>query len=568
MKAGNGDMKKKIRSANLYQFLLLLLVIVGLNTLGKFLFWRFDLTSEKRFTLSSTTKEKLKNLQDVVYIKVYLTGDLPAGFQRLSSATRDMLMEMKSYAGQNLEFDFIDPSALADSKQRNELYNQLADKGLQPTNISERNAEGTSERILFPGAILNYLSKEQPLLLLKDRMGASAEEMVNTSIQNLEYEIINAISKISTRKPATIGILHGQGELDKPYLADFYKSVSASYPTHYVQIKNQLNALKDYDCLVIAKPDSAFDEKDKFIIDQFIMRGGKVLWLLDMMSADMDSLARKNEFIAIPKELNLDDMLFRYGVRLNKDLVMDLQSVPIPILTGYVGNRPQNSLLPWFYYPLVTPTSKHPIVNNLNAIRFAFAGSIDTIVSAHINKTILLQSSRYCKTVQSPVVVDLNILRKEPDEKEYRNPPVNLAILLEGSFRSNFANRIPYQIATDSIIGFKAEGKPTSMIVISDGDVIRNDYKRSSNTVYPLGLDRYTGQFYGNKNLLLNCIDYLCDNSGLMTLRAKEFKLRLLDKTRFNPDKKMLQIVNVALPVLLIILFAMIKLLMRKKKFS
>ncbi len=561
-------MKKKIRSANLYQFLLLLLVIVGLNTLGKFLFWRFDLTSEKRFTLSSTTKEKLKNLQDVVYIKVYLTGDLPAGFQRLSSATRDMLMEMKSYAGQNLEFDFIDPSALADSKQRNELYNQLADKGLQPTNISERNAEGTSERILFPGAILNYLSKEQPLLLLKDRMGASAEEMVNTSIQNLEYEIINAISKISTRKPATIGILHGQGELDKPYLADFYKSVSASYPTHYVQIKNQLNALKDYDCLVIAKPDSAFDEKDKFIIDQFIMRGGKVLWLLDMMSADMDSLARKNEFIAIPKELNLDDMLFRYGVRLNKDLVMDLQSVPIPILTGYVGNRPQNSLLPWFYYPLVTPTSKHPIVNNLNAIRFAFAGSIDTIVSAHINKTILLQSSRYCKTVQSPVVVDLNILRKEPDEKEYRNPPVNLAILLEGSFRSNFANRIPYQIATDSTIGFKADSKPTSMIVISDGDVIRNDYKRSSNTVYPLGLDRYTGQFYGNKNLLLNCIDYLCDNSGLMTLRAKEFKLRLLDKTRFNPDKKMLQIVNVALPVLLIILFAMIKLLMRKKKFS
>ncbi|HNJ31761.1 MAG TPA: gliding motility-associated ABC transporter substrate-binding protein GldG [Bacteroidia bacterium] len=568
MKAGNGDMKKKIRSANLYQFLLLLLVIVGLNTLGKFLFWRFDLTSEKRFTLSSTTKEKLKNLQDVVYIKVYLTGDLPAGFQRLSSATRDMLMEMKSYAGQNLEFDFIDPSALADSKQRNELYNQLADKGLQPTNISERNAEGTSERILFPGAILNYLSKEQPLLLLKDRMGASAEEMVNTSIQNLEYEIINAISKISTRKPATIGILHGQGELDKPYLADFYKSVSASYPTHYVQIKNQLNALKDYDCLVIAKPDSAFDEKDKFIIDQFIMRGGKVLWLLDMMSADMDSLARKNEFIAIPKELNLDDMLFRYGVRLNKDLVMDLQSVPIPILTGYVGNRPQNSLLPWFYYPLVTPTSKHPIVNNLNAIRFAFAGSIDTIVSAHINKTILLQSSRYCKTVQSPAVVDLNILRKEPDEKEYRNPPVNLAILLEGSFRSNFANRIPYQIATDSTIGFKADSKPTSMIVISDGDVIRNDYKRSSNTVYPLGLDRYTGQFYGTKNLLLNCIDYLCDNSGLMTLRAKEFKLRLLDKTRFNPDKKMLQIVNVALPVLLIILFAMIKLLMRKKKFS
>ncbi|MCE7954394.1 MAG: gliding motility-associated ABC transporter substrate-binding protein GldG [Bacteroidetes bacterium CHB6] len=569
MKAESGDMKKRnLRSYNIIQFILLLIIILSLNLSGMYVFKRLDLTSEKRFTLSETTREKLRNLKDIVYIKVYLTGDLPAGFQKLSSATHDMLMEMKSYAGSNLEFDFIDPSALTDSKQRNELYNQLADKGLQPTNLSERTKEGTSQRIIFPGAILNYLSKEQPLLLLKDRMGASAEEMVNTSIQNLEYEIINAISKISTVKPPVIGILHGQGEVDKPHLADFYKSVSASYPTRYVEIKNKLNALEDISCLVIAKPDSAFEEKDKFIIDQFVMRGGKVLWLLDMMNADMDSLAKKNEFVSVPTELNLDDMLFRYGVRLNKDLVMDLQAAPIPILTGYVGNRPQNSLLPWYFFPLVTPESKHPIVKNLNAIRFDFVGSIDTIISAKVNKTVLLKSSEYTRILSSPAVVDLNILRKDPDEKEYRKPPAILSVLMEGHFRSNYANRIPYQIATDSAIGFKEESIATKMIVVADGDVIKNDYRRANNTVYPLGFDKYTGQFYGNKNFLMNCVDYLCDNSGLMTLRSKEFKLRLLDTTRFTPAEQFIKTTNVALPVFIVFLFAAIKLFIRRKKFN
>jgi ABC-2 type transport system permease protein len=569
LKAESGDMKKRnLRSANIIQFILLLVIIVSLNLSGMYVFKRLDLTSEKRFTLSETSREKLRNLKDIVYIKVYLNGDLPAGFQKLSSATHDMLMEMKSYAGSNLEFDFIDPSALSDTKQRNELYNQLADKGLQPTNISERTKEGTSQRIIFPGAILNYLSKEQPLLLLKDRMGASAEEMVNTSIQNLEYEIINAISKISTVKPPVIGILRGQGELDKPHLADFHKSISASYPTRYVEINNKLNALEDISCLVIAKPDSAFEEKDKFIIDQFIMRGGKVLWLLDMMNADMDSLAKQNKFVSVPLELNLDDMLFRYGVRLNKDLIMDLQAAPIPILTGYVGNRPQNSLLPWYFFPLVTPESKHPIVKNLNAIRFDFVESIDTIISARVKKSVLLKSSEYTRILNSPALVDLDILRKDPDEKDYRRPPAILSVLMEGTFQSNYANRIPYQIATDTAIAFKEHSAPTQMIVVADGDIIKNDYKRSSNTVYPLGFDKYTGQFYGNKNFLLNCIDYLCDNSGLMSLRAKEFKLRLLDTTRFTPAEQMIKTTNVALPVLLVFLFAAVKLFIRKKKFN
>lgn len=560
--------KRNLKSQNIIRFILLLVIIACANLLGTFVFSRIDLTSEKRFTLSNTTKQKLKDLKDVVYIKVYLSGELPAGFQKLSTATRDLLSEMKTYAGSNLEYDFIDPAALTDEKQRNELYNQLADKGLQPTNISERSSEGSSQRIIFPGAILNYLQKEQSLLLLKDRIGAAPEEMVNNSIQNLEFEIINAITKISTLRPPSIAFLQGQGELSKPQTADIYKGLSASYPVSYVTINQGLGSLRDYNCLIIAKPDSAFDEKDKFIIDQFIMKGGKVLWLVNSMFATMDSLAKNNEFVSVPQQLNLDDMLFKYGVRLNSDLVMDLQSVPIPILTGYIGNRPQNSLLPWYFFPLVTPDSKHPIVNNLNAIRFEFPGSIDVVGNSEVNKTILLTSSMYSKSEGSPAVVNLEMLRKKPDEKEFNQPHKPLAVLLEGTFKSNYANRIPAIIATDSAIAFKAESIPNKMIVVSDGSVTRNDYKKSSNMVYPLGLDRYTNQFYGNKNFIMNCVDYLCDNSGLMTLRSKEFKLRLLDQTRFEADVYNVRIANVIIPVLVVLLFAGVKLFSRRRKFA
>lgn len=560
--------KKNLKSQNIVGFVLLLVIVACANLLGVYVFSRMDLTSEKRFTLSSATRQKLKDLKDIVYIKVYLSGDLPTGFQKLSTSTRDLLSEMKTYAGSNLEYDFIDPTALADEKQRNELYNQLADKGLQPTNISERSSEGSSQRIIFPGAILNYLQKEQSLLLLKDRIGAAPEEMVNNSIQNLEFEIINAITKISTQKPPSIAFLQGQGELSKPETADIYKSLSASYPVSYVTINNQLGSLSNYSCLVVAKPDSSFDEKDKFIIDQFIMKGGKVLWLINPMFATMDSLAKNNEFVSVPNQINLDDMLFKYGVRLNNDLVMDLQSVPIPILTGYIGNRPQNSLLPWYFFPLVTPDSKHPIVNNLNAIRFEFPSSIDLVGNNDVSKTVLLTSSIYSRSPGSPVVVNLEMLRKKPEEKDFNQPHKPLAVLLEGTFKSNYANRIPTVIATDSVIAFKDVSVPSRMIVVSDGSVTRNDYKKVSNMVYPLGLDRYTNQFYGNKNFIMNCIDYLCDNSGLMVLRSKEFKLRLLDKTRFDADISNVKILNVTIPIVLVLLFAVIKLFNRKRKFA
>lgn len=560
--------KKRFRQQTIFSFILLLFAVVLINVLSAFVFTRFDLTSEKRFTLSAESKKILGGLNDIVYIKVYLTGDLPPGFQRLSSATRDLLNEMRQYAKGNLEFEFIDPSALPDEKQREDFYRQLAKRGIQPSAIREKKKEAESQRILFPGALINYLQKEQALILLQDRIGTQPDEMLNSSIENLEYKVIDGIKKITTQKPHSIAFLSGQGEVDRNHIADIVQTLKTFYTVEFVRIDQRLAALKKYDCLVVAGPDSAFDEKDKFIIDQFVMNGGKVLWLVDKMNASMDSLAKKNDFVSVEKELNLDDMLFRYGARINPDLIMDLQAVPIPVLTGYVGNRPQNSLLPWYFFPLTQPATNHPIVNNLNATKFQFASSIDTIAVKNVSKTILLASSPYSRLVASPAVVNLEVLKAEPDQKQYRMSFKPMAVLLEGKFLSNYANRIPAEILSDSLIAFADTSSLTKMIIVSDGDVIRNDYRASTGTAYPLGYDRYTGQFFGNKNFVLNCIDYLCDSSGLMTLRSKEIKLRLLDTRRVEASLNNIKIINIAGPLILLLIFAAFKTISRKKKYE
>lgn len=560
--------KKHFKRQTIIGFVLLLCAVVLLNILSAFVFKRIDLTSEKRFTLSNESKKILGSLKDIVFIKVYLTGDLPPGFQRLSTATHDLLTEMRQYANGNLEFEFIDPSALPDQQQREDFYRQLARRGIQPSTIREKNKEEQTQRILFPGALVNYLQKEQALVLLQDRIGTQPDEMLNGSIENLEYQVMDAIKKITTLKPASIAFLTGQGETDKNHIADIVQTLKNFYEIEFVRIDQRLSALKKYNCLVIAKPDTAFDEKDKFIIDQFVMKGGKILWLIDKMHADMDSLSKKNEFVAAEKDLNLDDMLFRYGARVNSDLVMDLQAVPIPMITGYIANRPQSTLMPWYFFPLVEPSSNHPVVNNLNAIKFQFVSSIDTIAVRGISKTILLSTSPYGRTIGSPAVVSIDILKTEPDQKKFNHPFILLAVLLEGKFLSNYANRIPAQLINDSSIAFADTSIDTKMIVVSDGDVIRNDYRASSATAYPLGYDRFTGQFYGNKNFILNCIDYLCDSSGLMTLRSKEIKLRMLDARRTEANLTNIKIFNTAGPLFIVLLFAAIKTVSRKKKYS
>ena len=572
--------KTNIKRNNIIQILYGMIIIVLLNIIGSFVYTRFDLTAEKRYSLSPATKTLLKKLDDIVYFKIYLDGDFPAGFKRLSNSTKEMLDEFRAY-NSNIQYEFINPNAIVDKKQRNDMYKLLVEKGIQPTNLQIKQKGGSAQQIIFPGAEVTYKTMTLPLQLLVNQMGIESENVLNNSIQALEYNISNVIRKLSVRAKPKIAIIEGHGELNINEMYDITNALSEYYEVERIRIDEQINKLTKreisdtsatkisniYRAIIIAKPDSAFSEKDKFIIDQYIMYGGKVLWLVDPVLASMDSLKATNQTVGIANEVNLSDQLFRYGVRLNTNLIMDISALPIPIVTGKVGNQPQTSFLPWYYFPTITPTANHPIVKNLNAIKTEFVSSIDTIDNG-IKKTILLTSSKYSRLVNTPVIIDLGILKKEPEERLYNKPFQSLAVLLEGAFESNFTNRITTDIAKSDKIGFLEKSKPTAMIVVSDGDMIKNQFHYSKGFPLPLGYDQYTRQMFGNKEFILNCMNFLCDDSGLITVRSRELKLRMLDKTKIENSKTQWQLINLVLPVVVIILFGMIITFLRKRRYT
>jgi len=558
--------KRSNKKQSIQQVLLLTAILICVNILGRYAFTRFDMTQEKRFTLSPSSKQLAKDLKDVVYFKIYLDGDLPPGFNRLKNSLKEMLDEFRVYSGDNIEYEFIDPASNSDEKERMQLFRQLAGKGLIPTNLEQKDQSGQSQKIIFPGAIVNYRSKEFPFQILKSRMGSSPEEMLNISVENLEYEICSMLRRITIEKVYTVGFLRGQQEISTSHLSDANAALSDFYNVDTVEINGQLNSLKDIKVLVIAGPDTAFDEKDKFIIDQYIMHGGKVFWLIDKMKINMDSLTVASTNVAIPNELNIDDMLFRYGVRINADLLLDLQAAPIPIVTGYVGNQPKQQLFPWYYFPLLQTDNPHPIVHNLNSVKGEFVSSLDTIETGNVKKTILLTTSKFSRIQMAPARVSLNMLRDEPDPKLFNKQFLPAAVLLEGNFESNYINRIPEALANSPEIGFKNKSEETSMIVAGDADIISN-YVSKKGGIYMLGYDRFTGQNYGNRNFILNCVDYLSGNKDILSLRGKEFRLRMLDPSKIE-NTAAIQWLNLLLPAALVVLFGILFNFVRKKKFA
>lgn len=556
----------KTKRQSIIQLLLLLTILVLVNVVSQYTFFRLDMTQEKRYSLSQSSKQMAKELKDIVYFKVYLDGDLPPGFKYFRNTIKEILDEYRVYAGDNITYEFIDPSAHPDEKERVKVYKQLAERGLFPTNIQQKESGGQSQKIIFPGAIVNYKSKEAPLQLLKSRIGSSPEEMLNISVEALEYEITSMLRRLTREKNINVGFLHGQGELPSKNLVDASNALSEFYNIDSIAINEQLGSLDRFKTLIIARPDTLFSEKDKFIIDQFIMKGGRVLWLIDRVGIQMDSLGAAGITLALPNETNLDDMLFRYGVRINPDLIMDMYAAPVPIITGYVGNQPKQEIFPWYYFPLVEATSTHPIVNNLNAVKLEFANTIDTIETDSVQKTVLLTTSKRSRIQTSPARVSLSILRDEPDPALFTRSGIPVAILLEGKFISNYKGRIPDVIANSKEIGFTDRSKATKMIVVSDGDVISN-FVSKKGAMYPLGYDRITRQTYGNRNFILNSVDYLCDQNDILELRGKEFKIRLLDPTK-TQDTTMIRWINILLPCLLIIAFGVIFHSIRKKKYQ
>jgi len=560
---------KQLKKKNIRTFSLLLLFIIAINVLSSFLFTRIDLTTEKRYTLSKATKKILKNIDDVVYFKIYLEGDFPAGFKRLKNETREMLNQFKAY-NTLIQYEFINPSEGKNKKQTNNIYKELYTKGIEPTNLQVKNNDGSSQQIIFPGAIVTYKEKELPLQLLNSQLGVAPEAILNSSIESLEYNIASVLKKLSLTTKPKIAFLQGHGELDKYETGSIAAMLSEYYDVNQITLLNNLNALDKIKALIIAKPNRIFSENDKFIIDQFVMNGGKLIWLINPVFASMDSLRTENQTIGISQKLGIEDQLFKYGVRLNYDLIQDLNAMPLPIKTGNMGNQPQFSYLPWYFFPVIMPTVKHPIVNNLNAVKFEFTSSIDTVGSSKIKKTILLTTSQYTRLIQTPVSISLDIMQEKPNEKAFNKSYIPTAVLLEGEFPSLFKNRLSDSMINQPNYHFKELSIPNKMIVISNGDVIKNDIQLTNGLKYPmpLGYDKYTRETFGNKEFILNCIDYLCDDSGLIDVRSRELKLRLLDKTKTAKYKTMIQFVNVGLPVLLILLFSLVNRFIRKRKFS
>ncbi len=580
----SSDKQRNIKLSNITQLMLGLVVIILVNVISAYVFTRFDLTTEKRYSLSTATKEMLSDINDIVYFRVYLDGEFPAGFKRLSRETRDMLNEFRAH-NKNIEFEFINPSASSDNSERQGIYSMLVEKGLEPTDLQVKTKEGTSQKIIFPGAIATYRTKEMAVNLLSSKRETPPEEILNNSIQNLEFALADAVRKLADDFRPKIAFIEGHGELNKHETADAYLGLSEYYSIERKRLDGKLNSLSErlqvdslttrisnkYEAIIIAKPDSTFSEKDKFIIDQFIMRGGKVLWLIDPVFASMDSLQINTETIGMDLGLGLTDMFFKYGFRVNSDLVMDLNALPIPVKVGDVGGQPQFDFFPWYYFPILTPISDDPIVKNLNAIKTEFISSIDFVESAtDIEKAVLLTSSRYSRTINTPAYVTLSIVGQQPDERLYRKEFIPVAAKIEGRFESLYNNRIPPEIVENPDIDFKATSKETKMIVISDGDIIRNQMQLSNGNYLPLplGYDKYTRQQFGNKELILNAMNYLTDDSGLISIRSRELQLRMLDRTKVERDRVFWQVINTLLPVVLVIIFGIILGIIRKRKYA
>ena len=563
------ELIKKLKLHNSYNILILLAIIILINIISQFYFFRLDLTKDKRYSLSKITKEQLKSLDDIIFIRVYLDGDLPAGFRMLRESTKEILDEFKAYAGKKVEYEFIDPSAAKTNQEKRKLYDQLSEQGLEALNLEVLTSKDQkTQKIVFPGALITYKNKTVSMSLLQQQIGLPPEEVLNNSVVSLEYQFISAFKKLSTPHKKRITFIRGHGELDEKYTKDITYSLSEFYEVNQINLpRTKVGILDNSDLIVIAKPDSVFDKLEKYKIDQFVMKGGKVLWLIDKLLADMDSLDPNGVGTTIDYPLDLDDILFHYGVRINSNLVQDLQSHLIPVIINKGSN--QQDFRPWTFYPVIIPVSANPIVNNLNAIWFRFANTIDTVGAPNIKKTILLQSSFNSRVLPNPVLISIQQISDQVNESLYQSGPQNLAVLLEGTFTSIYKNRISPQTLESGEFGkFRDESKPTKMIVISDGDIISNQVSRIRDQTYPLGYDRFTNQTFGNKSLIMNCIDYLLDDSGIMQLRSKHYQLRLLNKAKIKSEKLTWQIVNMVLPVLFIILFGYVFNYVRKQKYS
>ncbi|WP_069658175.1 gliding motility-associated ABC transporter substrate-binding protein GldG [Arcticibacter eurypsychrophilus] len=555
------------KKTDLQTLLIFLLIIIGISLVSSIYFTRIDFTADKRFTLSDITRSEMKGLDDEMQVTVYLDGDFPAGFKRLQNAVSDLLSDYKAYSGSKLNYKFINPSE-GGEEQATTFYQQLSEKGLLATNLSVKTEEGITQKIIFPSALISYKGKEIAVNFLQSRMGASPEEVLNNSVQNLEYAFTTAIRKLKRGGKPKIGFTEGHDELTDPQLADAMGSLQSAFEPGRVNLQTiSLEGISKLNLLVIPKPQKSFTELEKYKIDYFIAHGGSVLWAIDQVNAELDSLRGAGTQLAFVKSLNLDDMLFRYGVKLNYNLIADLNCAKIPLKVGGAAGQAQMQMVPWIYYPLFVSISNHPVVKNIDAVRSEFSGSIDTLAVAGIRKDVLLSSSPYSKLLTVPALISLQQVEQAPNPAEFKGQPQITAVAIEGVFPQVFKNRpVPEGILDPmTTVGVS---KPAKMIVLSDGDMLKNQVSTQDGSPFPLGYDRYTQQQFGNKTFFLNAVDYLTDDPAIIMLRSKEVKMHLLDRARIKEDHTFWQLINIGLPLVLLVITGVSLYFYRKRKYS
>ena len=580
------------------KFLLFIAALVVVNLLADVSYFRLDLTKEKRFTLANSTKKLLGKMDDVAFVTIYLDGEFPADYKRLREATRDMLNEFRMVAGTNIEFEFEDVLADKEIKEKEEILKQLAAKGIEISRPEIKADEAPSDKYIIPGGVIFYKDHEYPINLLKKKFGNTIEQDINASIELLEYELGNVIRKCVAGKEVQLAFINGHGELEDNQVADIVSELNDFYGVSrfnlnvsdtnctkqvgkavmeaganapQVLISKLIEKLNKYKGIIIAKPRYYFKDVEKFIIDQYVMNGGKVIWLVESLNAEMDSVGRYGNIYTADYDLNLGDILFRYGVRVNPDLVQDIQCHGIPVLTRGASGKP--GFLPWIFYPLLNAgDSTHPVVKNLSSVWIQFGSSIDTTSNKLLRKTVLLQSSGASRIAGNPVNISLDILGIKPNPAVFNKPYRPVAVLVEGQFNSLYEHVGSAQKSIN--IPYKGSIPKNSMIFISDGDIIANQVKPGTGEIYPLGYDRFASQTFGepvifaNKKFMLNCIDYLCDETNLIEVRTKEMELRLLNKTMVRDERTNWQLINMVLPILAIIGFGVVNGIWRRRKYA
>ena len=548
---------------------IILILLVALVIISYFYFFRIDLTSDKRYSIADQTKNLMAKMDAPLEVTVYLDGDLNPGFQRLKKSTAELLDELSVYSDKSITVKYENPSLADSPDQREKKYLELQTRGLNPTAVYERDKEGKSiQKIIFPWIEINYKGKKVPVCLLKNILGNSGEDNLNISIENLEFEITDGIRRLVNTKVSKIAFIEGHGELSEAETYDISKSLSRYFQIDRGILASNAAVLNDYKAIIIAKPTKPFSESDKFIIDQYIMNGGRVLWLIDGVRIAKENLSTIGLSPAMELDLNLNDQLFRYGIRINPVLLQDVQCVSVPVNIAPANATPQFEPTPLYFTPLLLASPEHPVSRNITEVRSEFCSGIDVVgQNKQVSYNLLLASSENTHIIGTPTTIDMSQKLKANDKTYFNVSYVPVAVAMEGNFDSDFANRMVPKGLTNTLPILKQSMK-TRQIVVADGDIIRNEVSLKDSTSIPLGFDRYTNQQFGNKDFIQNAVLYLADNDGWIQLRNRTLKLRLLNKQISSDEKTVWQVVNVLSPIILLALLGIGYQIVRKRKYT